>query len=440
MANNISVCHVNSTDLRGGAARAAYRIHRALCKTSPSTGIDSSFRCIHKYSTDPTVYGGLPFRSNRLIYKASSLINRLSRLNFDSSDKSSLFSTAFPDSGLGRELNLRYRQGHFNIVHLHWIGDHTISIEEISRLQMPLVWTFHDMWPFSGAEHYLDTQVALSLQTCGFRFNSHYSSSSRPPSESGFDICRGTWARKYRSWTRPIHVVSPSRWLSSSSLGSTLMHNWPTSVIPYAIDLDKWKPIAKHKAKDLLGLPPDSIALLFGADSGTDDPRKGGKLLSKALRLLSSTLADGTPPEIPIHLIIFGDSSSSNAFTSLPFPVHYLGRLSDDLSLRVSYSAADIFLLPSIQDNLPNTGIEAHACGTPVVAFDIGGMPDIVEDNITGLLVSPFSVKAYASALHKLILNPLLLREMSLAARDRACRSWGEEKIACQYNLLYRSL
>lgn len=430
MEANLSVCHVNATDIRGGAARAAYRIHRALHKHSSLTGVNSVFRCVHKYSNDPSVVGGYPVYSNRLTHKISSCVNRLNRFDFQSADLSSVFSTAFPDSGLANELNSLYAQGILDIAHLHWLGDHTISIEEISRLHMPTVWTFHDMWPFSGAEHYLATQTALSSDSSSFRYKTHYTKELRPSSESGYDLCRATWRRKFRSWTQPIHIVAPSRWMASSSLESSLMHSWPTTVIPYAIDLDQWKPLPKKHAKELLGLPSGAQALLFGADSGLSDPRKGGELLFRSLQILSSSL--GSELAESIHLLIFGDNKSSRNFQSLAFPVHFLGHLSDDFSLRIAYSASDLFLLPSIQDNLPNTGIESHACGTPVIAFNAGGMPDIVSQYETGVLVTPFSEQAFASTIESLLSNPQRLSAMSEASRERACSSWSEQIVANQ--------
>lgn len=159
------------------------------------------------------------------------------------------------------------------------------------------------------------------------------------------------------------------------------MGHWPIRVIPYPIDLNVWAPSDQAQARALLGLPDDQPLVLFGAMGGTADPRKGADLLLAALQCLPSQVA-GTPLE-QLQLVVFGQSRPAQP-PDLGFPIHYSGHLHDDLSLRLLYAAADVFVMPSCQDNLPNTGLKAHACGTPVVAFRTSGLVDIVDDHITG--------------------------------------------------------
>ena len=122
----------------------------------------------------------------------------------------------------------------------------------------------------------------------------------------------------------------------------------------------------------------------------------------------------------------------------LGFPVHFTGHLHDDLSLRALYSAADAFVIPSRQDNLPTTGLEAHACGTPVVAFNTGGLPDIVSDRVTGALAEPFEPASLAAAIRWVLENPSRRRALGAAARERAERLWAPERVAGLYADLYQ--
>lgn len=179
--------------------------------------------------------------------------------------------------------------------------------------------------------------------------------------ESGPDLNRWTWNRKRRHRTRPIQLVTPSRWLVHCVRQSALMGDWPVEVIPNALDAEVWSPIEPLTARHLLRLPPTAPLLLFGAYDGTVDLRKGFDLLAGALDRLRGRLPG-------LQLMVFGQAEPRQA-PDLGFPVHYVGRLYDDLSLRILYSAADAMLIPSRQDNLPNIGVEAvRRFAYPIVA------------------------------------------------------------------------
>ena len=212
------------------------------------------------------------------------------------------------------------------------------------------------------------------------------------------------------------------------------MYDWPVVVIPNPLDTDRWRPIHKGFARSLLDLPQDKTLLLFGAFGGTDAHHKGFDILLSSLSILSSEKSHDS-----LHLVVFGQSEPKSP-PKLGFPVHFLGHLYDDLSLRALYSACDAMVIPSRQDNLPYTGLEAHACGTPVVAFDTCGLKDIVDHGVTGALADPFDPHSLAASLAWVIEDSSRLRSLSQQARLRAKRLWSYNTVGTLYSQLYSIL
>ena len=429
----INILHVNAFDVQGGAARAAYRIHRSLVSHGEALRLQSRLRAIHKTSFDPTVIGGPPALASQSLWRRlRPNLERLALRGFHSANYS-LQSVAWPATGLGRELATTRRRQGADLLHLHWIGDHrnvggaTLSIEEIGRLPQPLVWTLHDQWAFCGAEHYTGLR-------CNERFVAGYTPSSRPSLERGPDVNRSTWLRKHRAWRRPIQIVCPSEWMADCARRSALMASWPISVIPYPIELNIWAPVDQQQARALLQLPLDRPLVLFGALYGTADPRKGADLLFSALEQLRPQLAGTELAQLEV--VVYGQSPPADPLP-LGFPVHYSGHINNDLHLRLLYAAADLFVIPSRQDNLPNTGLEAQACGSPVVAFRNGGLVDIVADRVTGALAEPFDPVSLAAAIRWVLEDPQRRRQLAAAARQRAERLWDPERIMRLYADIY---
>ncbi len=411
---NLKIFHLNYSDINGGAARAAFRIHRAL----QDIGVASQMMVNVKASGDWTVQGPTRKYSKAIVRIRPHLVTPLLKLL--RSANASIHSPALVPSLWAERLNA----SEADLVHLHWIQREMISIADIGHIHKPVLWTLHDMWAFCGAEHY----------TSDNRWCDGYCPDNRPAYESGFDLNRITWLRKRKHWRRPIHIVCPSRWLADCVRRSALMGPWPVSVVPNPIDISRWQTIDQREARHLLGLPQDCPLLLFGAMGGGTDLRKGVDLLLAALTQLrnESTLHN-------LQLIVFGQHTPQSP-PQLGFPVHYSGHLYDDLSLRALYSAADAMVIPSRQDNLPNTGLEAHACGTPVVAFNIGGMPDIVADRVTGALAEPFDPESLAAAIRWILDDPLRPQQLGAAARLRAEQLWAPQRIAGLYRELYENI
>jgi len=407
----IDVLHVSHSYTKGGAARAAYRIHLAIRQC----GAKSRMIVNHGKPIADDVYAPTSFMHRVSATVRPHLLRPLSRIgkNIEGLVSFGLINSTIPShiSKLSPK-----------VVHLHWVNFEMLSISDISRIRQPIIWTLHDMWPMCGIEHYNNT---LSWAN-GYRL----SSTSMANQTTNWN--RIIWMHKKRTWTTPITIVSPSRWLAQCSLKSELMNNWPVKIIPNAIDTNAWKPIDKMFARELLGLPQDIPILLFGAHSGSDDKRKGFDYLVKSLEYIKndSELKD-------LQLLVFGERNSSHN-NILPFPCNYTGYLYDELSLRIAYNAANLMVIPSILDNLPNTGLEAQSCGVPIVAFNVGGLSDIVQHKKTGFLARPFDAQDLARGIEWIIKsrNPSL----AIESRQRAVHLWSNDVIGSKYRDLYDEL
>lgn len=421
----MKVIHVSASDLRGGASRAAYGIHRSLCEHGELNNVISRMRVIEKQSDDPSVIGG---DNASPLYKyirpRLSVRNRFGR-QFRTNN-SVHHSFGWPDSGLGKELN----QLQYDLIHLHWVGYlngiDTLSIAEISKLNKPIIWTLHDQWAFCGGEHYTSLPPIRDK-----RYREGYSGSNRPEGESGVDRNRNVWLRKIRLWKRPMTIVCPSSWLTRCAKESQLMHNWPIHTIPYAIDTDKWSAINKGYARKMLGLPADKLLVMLCAVVG--DPRKGADLLLEAMHHLyetNPTVGEAT------ELVIVGDADK-DFFRCSSF-VHVVGRVSNDDDLRLYYSAVDVIVIPSRQENLSFTGLEGHSCGTPVVSFRGGGPEDIISHHITGALAEPFQPASLANEIGWILEDGARRERLGKAARDKAEKLWSQSVVAQHYCELYK--
>ncbi|UFU11102.1 glycosyltransferase [Ideonella dechloratans] len=412
---DLKVLHINTTDLVGGAARAAFRLHEALLQC----GVESRMLVLEKTSDDPAVLAPMsPWRRIWHQLKRGATARLMRRQHTPTNP--GIHSLNLTGSGLVPWINAQ----NVDVVQLHWLGNEMLSVAEIARIRHPLVWTLHDMWPISGAEHYDD------FLNPG-RYREAYRPDNRPSQHEGPDLDAWTWQRKRKAWCRQqFHLVSPSQWLADCARQSALMSHQPCSVIPNCIDHRIYRPVNRQTACDALGLDPHRRYVLFGASSATGDPRKGYAELRTALGHMRS-LADGQAGDI--ELLIFGATAPRIADTGLPFQPHYFGNLSDDLTLALLYSAADVFAAPSLQDNLPNTLVEAMACGLPCVAFRIGGMPDLIEHKATGWLAEPFEVAGFTEGLMHWLQRP---RPEEACRRFSLCNH-AYSSVAAQYQDLY---
>lgn len=415
LSNHFKPLIVSYSDTVGGASKAAYRLHRAL----RSMRIDSKMLVSDKSSDDGYVVGPESYaaiaRSMLLAYAGWS-IAKTQKTNNTSPHSLNVFPW-----GLFKAI----QRSDAEVVNLHWINRESLSIGQVAQIKKPLVFTLHDMWAFCGAEHY-------GCDNPESRFIAGYSANNRYSGEGGIDLDRWVWNRKKTFWTKPRHVICPSKWLADCATSSQLMRDWPVHVIPNAIDLECFKPLDKTFCRKALGINPDVSVVAFGAIKGTKDLRKGFDLLVSAIRLLSDQGHSGETV-----YIVFGQGEPRNPPNLLP-KVKYMGYLHDDWTLALLYNSADVMIVPSRQEAFGQTASEAQACGCPVVAFNSTGLRDVVEDRRTGYLADPFSPKDLANGIRWVLQDSLRGSELSENARNRALSLWAPEKIVARYLDVYR--
>lgn len=321
-----------------------------------------------------------------------------------------------------------------DLIHLHWVAflfDYISFFKSIHNTT-PIVWTLHDMNAFTGGCHY-SGGCEKYLSGCGSCFQID---NPQPTDLSSLGILH-----KKKSYHRKnMTIVSPSQWLLNAAQRSGLFPDSTCFVlIPYGINTKAFYPLEKQSAKQQLAKSINStlhgrITLLFGADNLTI-PRKGIHQLKEALGHLQ--------PKSEITCLIFGNGDVQELGLDELHPriqVHHLGYLKNDVEKQLAYSAADLFVLPSLEDNQPQTGLEAMACQTPVVAFETGGMPDFVRHRKTGYLAAGHQPKELADAIAALIADGPTRAVMGATAREMVCKEFEIDTQTNRYVELYERL
>jgi glycosyltransferase involved in cell wall biosynthesis len=411
----MKVLHLSTHDIAGGASRAAYRVHRCML----GMGLDSRMYVRSKTSKDGTVQTRTDF-FGRFYFQLLPLLNRAyGKLQRSADDNSRSYNPA-PTLSLRRHI----RPQEYDVVMLHFLGQGYLNYREIGRITQPIVWLVHDMWPFCGGEHYTED---------GQRFTQGYRADNRSPGDRGLDLDRHLWRGKRKRWANPnVAVVGASRWISELARKSLLFANAKHDVIPYPLDTGIYQPQDKTAARRLFGLPQDRKLVLFGAVGGVNDRRKGFDLLVDALKKVARQRRDA-------DLVVFGNPSGG-AFPDVGLPCHTLGILRDDYSLAMLYSAADVLAAPSRIDNLPQIVLESQCCGTPCVAFNVGGMPDMIEHHRTGFLAASFSTDEFAAGIEWVIEASGSKSDLAHDTREIAVVKWNEEGIGKKYLELLNDL
>lgn len=412
----MKILHVSTYDIIGGAARSAYRLHQGLLEIQA----ESLMLVQSKSSSHENVIAPQK-SSHKLLAKVGHALDAVPAKLYRQRPQSEFSTQWFIDS-----IHSQVSRINPDIINLHWINESFLKIETIKKINCPIVWTLHDMWAFTGGCHY-DQDCGRYIVNCGNcpQLNSHTS----------LDLSRLTWYRKRQAWKNlNLTIVTPSQWLSKCAANSSLFRNRRIEVIPYGLDIQQYKPINRQVIRQLLNLPTNKQLVLFVAVNATSSPRKGFNFLKSALQQLCNS---GWNQKI--ELVVIG-ASQNNGDEILGFKTHFLGKLRDDISLSQIYAAVDVFVAPSIQDNLPNTVLEAIACGTPAVAFNVGGVPDMIEHQQNGYLVQPFDIEDLAQGIAWVLENPQRHQKLCDRAREKAEREFSLEIQARRYMSLYSQL
>ena len=408
---------LNTFDIEGGAAQAAYRLHKGL----QSIGPDSQMLVQTKSGDDHTVIG-----PQTKIQKGFGMIrptlDSLCVQLYPKRDKV-LFSPAIlPENSLVTKV----KRLDSDVINLHWVAGGLLKPKTLKHFNKPLVWTLHDMWPFTGGCHY-DRGCGRYQESCG-----------KCPilkTSKNLDLSHWIWRRKDRAWKDlDIAIVTPSHWLADCAKNSSLFHDFRIEVIPNGLDLNRFKPFDKHTAREILLLPQDKKLILFGAVNSTSDKRKGFQHLQSAMKNIDMNGWGNN-----FEVVVFGSSEPKNSL-EVGLKIHYLGYLPGDIALSLLYAAADVMVVPSTQENLANTVMESLSCGTPCVAFNIGGMPDMIEHKHTGYLASPFNAEDLAKGIIWVLENYERWQVLSHQARRKVEKEFDIQTVAKKYADLYEEI
>lgn len=412
----MKVALVNTSDLQGGAAIACYRLAEALHEAQ---GVEVTMVVKEKSSESDFVISA---NGNKIKQKLGDFRFALEKLSFLRKESSKEIRFQFSHPTIGQDISKMKAIQDADVIHLHWINKGFLSfssLESLFSLGKPIVWTHHDMWPFTGGCHYAGDCKHFE-EGCG---NCFYLKTPKAK-----DISALTWAKKRKIYKQgKLHVVTCSKWLADIAKTASLYNGIDVRNIPNTIDTKVFFPKpAKKKGKH---------TILFQS-MNINDKRKGLRYFLEAMEIIKST-----NPEIAkdIELMIFGKNTAS-VIDDLSYKANYLGLLSNQKDIAAAYNKSDIFVIPSLADNLPNTIMESMACGVPVVGFDTGGIPEMVDHLKNGYIAPQKDATALAEGILWAISDRQRYEKLSQAAVDKVHSSYEHEKVAGQYIALYQSI
>jgi glycosyltransferase involved in cell wall biosynthesis len=397
----------------GGAGRAAGRLFRAL----DGAGADLRMHVDFKDVDDPRVVTNTsPLAEQR----------RSARIHLDEipaviagHPHPELFSPGRRSALTARQIDAMGA----DIIDVHWTNFGYLSVEQLGAIRTPLVWHMHDMWAFTGGENYTDDGPRA-------RWRTGYTTPSLYPLR--WDVERWVYSRKVRHWSTPRHLIASSAWMARMAQDSPLTQNWPVTVIPNPVDTDSYAPGDQQAAREALDLPQATPLVAVLLPTHLDDPRKGFDLLQTAMQQLHTHRPD-------IELAVVGHAEPPTSWpTGMP-RTHWLGR-QDDSGCIAAYRAVDVVVVPSRQDNSPQTATEALACGTPVVAFHSTGLPDFIDHERTGYLAEPEDPGSLATGIAWVLAETERRERLGQAARTRARTEWSLDTVAYRHLDLYSEI
>lgn len=414
----MKVLIVNTSELTGGAAVAANRLMNAL----NNHGVKARMLVRDKQTDDICVVGLKSSLAKRWHFLWERLVI-FTHLHFK---RDHLFEVDIANSGTDITKLREFQEA--DVIHLHWINQGMLSlsgIRKILRSGKPVVWTMHDIWPATAICH-------LTLGCCAFRQSCHHCK-YLPSKGSSNDLSAKIWRRKRQMLNEGnITFVACSKWLESEAKSSALLQGQTIMSIPNAIETRIFSPGDNEKARTEEGLPTDKQLILFVCQRVTN-PNKGMSYLIEACQKLAVQR-----PEMKEQtgVIILGGHAEEVA-GQLPFATYPLGYVSDQQRMARIYRAADVFVLPSLSENLPNTIMEAMACGVPCIGFRVGGIPEEIDHQKNGYVAEYRSADDLAHGIDW-ILHQADYQALSESAISKVRHHYTGQQIAMQYSEVYQ--
>jgi glycosyltransferase involved in cell wall biosynthesis len=414
---------INTSEKTGGAAVACGRLMKALQKEN----LDVKMLVRDKETESDDVISLNVANSSKFLNKIYFFWERFFIFVNNRFSRKNLFAVSI--ANCGAQISTHPAVLEADIIHLHWINQGFLSLQEIdklSKLGKPIVWTMHDMWAATGICHHSRDcdHYQTECKSCFFL-----------PNANEHDLAFQVFREKKKIWKHAaIEFVTCSEWLKERTKLSALIDSTHVQSIPNPIDIEFYRPSDKAKARTRFNLPPHKKLLLYGAANVTDK-RKGIDYYIEACRILTDNYSE-TSKEI--ELVFLGKTKENIDFL-FPFPIHQIGYLNDNEAIRDLYCAVDLFVTPSLEENLPNTIMESLACGTPAVGFSVGGIPEMIDHKKNGFLAEYKSSESLAEGINWCIWEADQ-QELSQYARQKVVDCYAETIIAKEYIHLYSQL
>ncbi len=414
------VLHINTSERTGGAAIAAYRLMEAL----KNNGIKAKMLVRDKQTDQITVV-----QLKQSWWKIWQFIwERIIIWKANHFKKHNLFAVDIANTGTDITQLPEFVQA--DVIHLHWINQGMLSLTDIRRILAsgkPVVWTMHDMWPFTGICHHAGEcdKYTTHCHNCFLLYKGGHNK----------DLSYKVFGQKKQLLEGArITFVACSQWLESCAKQSALTQGKTVTNIPNAINTNLFRPLDKRQAREKCNLPQDKKLLLFGSVKITDK-KKGIDYLIAACKEIATVYPEFSKE---LGVVIFGNQAEQYA-SLFPFPVYPMNYVSSEKELANIYNAVDLYVTPSLQENLPNTIVEAMSCGVPCVGFQVGGIPQMIDHLHNGYVAEYKSDKDLANGIHW-ALTEGEYESLSGEARRKAVSSYSEGIIAKKYIDIYNKV
>ena len=404
----MKILQLSNSDLNGGAAVASYRLHKALVNSS----IDSKMLVNEKKSHEISVINKSSSLDNIKTIIKNRLIFQLRKI-MKIKHPGTISLNFFPSNILKKINEIDH-----DIINLHWVNNEMLSINQISKITKPFIWTFHDMWPMCGIEHYSDT----SEYRDGYR------------KKKFFDLYYSTWKKK-KNFNKKMKIVCVSDWLAKKVKESYLFNELEVHTIPPCIDIKTWKNIEKNTSRNLLGFDSDEKIIIFSSANGTSEKRKGFDLLLQALD-------NEHFKRDKYRLVIIGKIDNQDLYKIPINHVNYLLNTTDnELIFKLLYSAADLLVIPSRLETFGQSIIEAASCNTPSIGFKDTGVQEAIKHKETGYLADNNDIEDFFNGI-KWCFNEIKDKnnQLGVKARKNIEQNFSYECISQKYLKLYENL